>query len=104
MNIKLFKALSNETRLNILVWLRDPKRHFRPFISEQASCRDPEEIGVCVGIIQKKCQLTQSTVSQFLTMLQEANLIIATRIGQWTYYKRNEKTIARLANYIAKEL
>lgn len=28
--IKIFKALGNKTRLNILLWLKDPKNKFDP--------------------------------------------------------------------------
>ena len=27
--IDIFKALSNETRLNILEWLKEPEKHFK---------------------------------------------------------------------------
>jgi ArsR family transcriptional regulator len=36
--------------------------------------------------------------------LQRAGLVEARRIGQWTYYKRNEATIRALAGLIGKEL
>jgi transcriptional regulator, ArsR family len=36
--------------------------------------------------------------------LQKADLVIATRIGKWTYYRRNEETIAELAKLVETEL
>ncbi|MCL7163921.1 helix-turn-helix domain-containing protein, partial [Escherichia coli] len=48
--------------------------------------------------------LSQSTVSDYLATLQRAGLVEATRIGSWTYYKRNEATISALAEIIGKEL
>ena len=30
--VKIFKALGNETRLNILLWLKDPGKNFEPQI------------------------------------------------------------------------
>ncbi len=103
--IKLFKVLSNETRLQILRWLRDPVRHFSSMLIEQKTNRvDLVNIGVSVSLIQQKSGMSQSTISQFLSMLQDVELVKATRIGQWTYYKRNEGKLAEIASYFANEL
>jgi DNA-binding transcriptional ArsR family regulator len=95
--LEIFKALSNKSRLQFLQWLRDPELHF------------PEQdndfsFGVCVGMIQKKSGLTQSTVSENLTILLRAGLIESTRIGQWTYYKRNEASFKALTELIENDL
>ena len=89
-HVAVLKTLSNKTRLNILGWLKDPKRHF----GHQA-VGDVEEDGVCVSLIQKKCGLSQSTVSSYLALLTRAGLVRAKRMGQWTYYRRNEDAIRR---------
>lgn len=60
--------------------------------------------GVCVGQIQQKAGLTQSTISEYLSILQRAGLVESTRVGQWTYYKRNEAAFAALTKIIEKEL
>ncbi|WP_339081518.1 helix-turn-helix transcriptional regulator [Pseudomonas sp. TMP9] len=82
------KALDNPTRLAILNWLKDPRTHF----PEQEI--DPEDVGVCVSIIQKRVGLSQSTVSLYLSALQRAQLVTSQRIGPWTYYKRHEQNIS----------
>lgn len=88
--ITIFKALSNETRLNILRWLKEPRKHFA------AQTTDVEKYGVCVGSIEKKAGLSQSTVSQYLALLQQAGLIVMERSGQWTFCRLNEKAIKEL--------
>lgn len=94
MNITtLLKALSNEKRLQILQWLKEPAKHF---VSSHCCV---EKDGVCVGLIEEKIGLSQSTVSQYLLLLQQAGLITMERKGQWTYCKRNEKGIRE---FIAK--
>lgn len=103
-HVKIFKALANETRSQILEWLREPKRHFGPSVGVGKISIDPQKVGVCVGFIQRKSGLSQSTISQYLGILQDADLVTSKRIGQWTYYKRNEKTLAELAQYIARTL
>lgn len=85
--ISVLKAISNEKRLKILQWLKEPKKNFT------SSYCDVEKDGVCVGLIEEKVGLSQSTVSQYLMLLQQAGLISMERKGQWTYCKRNEKTI-----------
>ena len=95
----VFKALASNVRLNILAWLKEPDKHFPLSDSTGAPTN-----GICVGHIQKKAGLSPSTASTHLAILQRAGLIEATRIGQWTYYKRNETTIARLAQQISTSL
>lgn len=97
--VEIFKALSNKTRLQILNWLKEPERHFP---GHQATSES--NVGVCVGHIQRKTGLTQSTISEYLSILQRAGLVNATRMGQWTYYQRNETAIKALSQLIATEL
>jgi DNA-binding transcriptional ArsR family regulator len=96
--VEIFKALSNKTRLQILNWLKDPELNF------------PEQVaygytsGVCVGQIQQKAGLTQSTISEYLAVLQRAGLVKATRVGQWTYYKRNEEAFVALSQLVQSSI
>jgi DNA-binding transcriptional ArsR family regulator len=92
--VDVFKALSNKTRLQILEWLKDPKTNF----PDQESAG--YDHGVCVGQIQAKAKLTQSTVSEYLSILQRAGFVESTRQGQWTYYKRNDKAFENLSKLI----
>ncbi|MBV4484522.1 helix-turn-helix domain-containing protein [Pseudomonas sp. SWRI153] len=97
--IEIFKALSNPTRLKILEGLKDPVKNFPP--------QDEGDVfteGVCVSSIQEGIGLSQSTVSGYLATLQRVGLVEVRRIGQWTYYKRNEAAIRALAEVIGKEL
>jgi ArsR family transcriptional regulator len=96
--VDIFKALSNKTRLQILAWLKAPEINF----AEQTEAGFA--YGVCVGQIQKKAGLTQSTVSEYLAMLQRAGLVSSVRVGQWTYYRRDEAGIKTLMDRINKEL
>lgn len=86
----VLKALANDKRLQILLWLKEPKQHF---VSTQC---DVDKDGVCVGLIEKKSGLSQSTVSQYLCQLQQAELISMERRGQWTYCKLKPDSIRAL--------
>ena len=97
--IEINKVLSNETRMNILFWLKEPEKHFPPH-QELKHFKD----GVCVQYIGEKSGLSQSTISQYLSMMQKAGLIILTRHGKWTYYKRDEKLIKKYIAHLKSHL
>lgn len=90
--MRALRVLSNPVRLQLLMWLREPKRHF----DLDNATVDPIEIGVCVSHIQAKAGLAQSTVSAYLADLERVGLVRATRVGKWTHYRRDEQRIDRL--------
>lgn len=98
--LEVIKSLSNQTRLNILTWLKDP---FACFPTEELADYDPS-LGVCVSDIAKKAEMSIPTVSVYLKNMSTAGLLVATRKDQWTYYKRNEKAIQELAQLIRENL
>ncbi|UJF17344.1 ArsR family transcriptional regulator [Vibrio sp. SS-MA-C1-2] len=97
---EILKAINNPVRMDILRWLKDPKNNFN--VSEQLV--DAEIEDVCVSIIQEKSQLSQSTVSSYLTILQRVGLVNSKRIGSWTYYKRNDENIDRFTEALSQIL
>lgn len=101
--LDICRALSNEKRLQILEWLKAPEKYFPPqglHIPEN----DHFDKSVCVGSIQEKAGMSQSTVSHYLDMMQRAGLLESARYGKWTYYRRNEENIRQLAEFIRKDL
>lgn len=66
----IFKALSDETRLRILVMLT------------------VEEL--CVGDLEKILKLNQSNVSRHLSKLQGSGLVTSRRAAQHVYYRFNK--------------
>jgi DNA-binding transcriptional ArsR family regulator len=98
--VRALRALSNPIRLQLLLWLREPDRHF----SLDGAIADPVEVGVCVSHIQAKVGLAQSTVSAYLADLQRAGLVKATRVGKWTHYHRDEQRIAEHVAALAQTL
>ncbi|MFF4383701.1 ArsR/SmtB family transcription factor [Kitasatospora sp. NPDC092039] len=98
--VTALRAIANPTRLQLLTWLRDPEHHF-PL---DGAIADPHEVGVCVSHLQAKAGLAQSTVSAYLAELQRAGLVRATRIGRWTYYRRDESAVAALLGALGQAL
>ena len=84
----VLRALANERRLQILDWLREPRKHFR----EQAD-GDLVEDGVCGVLIAEKLGVSAPTLSEHMRVLTAAKLVRAKRIKQRTMYRRNEAAI-----------
>ena len=64
--VELLKALSNDTRLTIMVFLNQKE--------------------LCVCQIEKLMSLSQANVSRHLTVLKHAGLVTTRREGLWIYY------------------
>ena len=92
--VAAFKALGHPTRLAILGWLKDPES-FPP------QDRPAAEVGVCLKHIQARAEVSQSTASQFMAVLQRAGLVTCTRVGQFSHYRRNEDAIAALGKSVS---
>lgn len=85
----VLRALANERRLQILDWLRDPRRHFPPQVDG-----DLVEDGVCGALIAQKLGVSAPTLSEHMRILVAAGLVRAKRIKGWTMYRRDEERIA----------
>ncbi len=72
---RLFRALGDETRLEILGLL--------------AAAPEP----ICVCDIEANFRLTQPTISHHLRVLREARLVIAERRGLWVHYRLDRPTL-----------
>jgi len=92
-------ALASPKRLQVLDWLRDPVAHFPP-----QRDGDLVEDGVCVLFIANKLGVAQPTATTHMQALARAGLVSAKRIGQWTFYKRNEAGLRALKQKVAEEL
>lgn len=102
--LKGIKAISNKTRLNILLWLKNPKENFEALGWTPHNSDEESSKYVCVGYIHKKSGQSQSTISEHLSVLETAGMLRSLKIGQWTLYCRNEEAINELKVYINEEL
>jgi ArsR family transcriptional regulator len=78
---RLLKALADETRLGIVLQLR------------QAGELPQNELVAC-------CEVAQPTVSHHLRILRQAGVVEAERRGVWTYYRLNPGRLAHLRPYL----
>jgi DNA-binding transcriptional ArsR family regulator len=89
------RALANDRRLQILEWLKQPRKHFPPQLDG-----DLVKDGVCGLNIARKLRVSQPTASEHLKILTAAGLIRGKRIKQWTFYKRDERELKRMKKLI----
>ncbi|WP_135503852.1 ArsR/SmtB family transcription factor [Roseovarius aestuariivivens] len=87
------KALSSESRLDILRLLTDPGTEF----ADQQSA-DPATEGVCMSMIADRLGVTQPTISRHIDLLRRAGFLTVRKKQKWSYCKRDE---AALADYHA---
>jgi ArsR family transcriptional regulator len=93
------RALANERRLQILEWLREPRKHFREQLDG-----DLVEDGVCGLLIAEKLGVSAPTVSEHMRVLTAAKLVRVKRIKQWTMYRRNESAIVAVKRAIEEKV
>lgn len=74
---RLFKALSDETRLRLFKLLADQE----------------SEGALCVGALAMGLGVTQSAVSQHLAILRAAGLVIDERRGYFVHYRVNRSRL-----------
>ncbi len=71
--IKMLKAIGDPARLRLLKLLSEKE--------------------LCVSEIEEAMKIKQTTVSQQLRRLKEANLVIERKKGWWSYYSLNRFTV-----------
>ncbi len=87
---RVFAALSSPVRLQIMLWILDPRPNFPPQ-------RDGDLVrdGVCVGAITDKTGLSQPTVSSHMKKLAAAGLVSGQKFGNWMFYKPDRAMLGR---------
>ena len=96
---RALRALANERRLRILEWLKDPVAHFPPQVDG-----DLVADGVCAVFLADKLGVSQPTLSEHMKVLTDAGLVTATRIRQWTFYRRDEARIEAIKRAIVAQV
>jgi DNA-binding transcriptional ArsR family regulator len=91
----ILRALASTNRLQILEWLKDPKKHFPPQVDG-----DLVKDGVCGLLIARKLGVRQPTASDHLKILSQAGFLRGKRIKQWTFYKRDEAAIKNIKRFV----
>lgn len=94
---EILKALSHPVRRDILAWLKDPTANFPDQVHSH-------ELGVCANQIDRRVGLSQSTVSAHLATLQKAGLLRCRKVGQWSFFLRDEEAIRSFVRTMDQDL
>lgn len=78
--VKVFKALSDETRLKILI-----------IVSSKVMCQKG---------ISKHLQISDSAVSQHIKILKEANILTGYKEGYYVFYRVNEEVFNECISFM----
>lgn len=97
--LRCLGAVDNERRLQILHWLKEPARYFRPQVDG-----DLETDGVCGILIAEKLGVSQPTLSEHMRVLTASGLVTAKRMKQWTFYRRDERAISAFTRAVRETL
>lgn len=98
-HLPALKSLASPVRLAVLDYLKNPVGNFPTQVDG-----DPIVDGICADFLRDKLGISAATASRHLTLLVEADLLIATRKKGWTFYRRNEGAIAQLADELKAKL
>lgn len=100
--IEILKTLANDSRLQMLQWLKSPHEHFT---SAEFSAEAIDEYGgVCVQAMVIKTGLAQSVVSAYLNSLKQAGFVEMRRSGKWTYYRYQPEAITKFLQQLQQVL
>ena len=94
------KVLSSPVRRKVLTWLNDPHQAFQAY----TQLYDFSVYGVCASLIQDKAGLSQPATSLCLKALSEQGLVVATKVGKWTYYKRHDQQLSTVLTGLLADL
>jgi ArsR family transcriptional regulator len=96
--VAICNALGNKTRYQLIKSLK---------CKSIGTCCDKIEYyenGVSVGDVVKMTGLAQSTVSQHLTVLEQAGLVLREKREQWSCYFLNEEVIEEFFKVLNQDL
>lgn len=78
--VQIFKALSDETRLKILVIISRKK--------------------ICAKGIARHLDISEASVSQHLKVLKDAGIIVGIKMGYYVHYSLQEPALAGISEFI----
>ncbi len=83
---RMLHAVADPTRRRILQSLK-----------EKGGCSLGKNVGLCASDMEQRIQLSQPTISHHMAILQKAGLVEGKKLGQWMWYRRNEKALREFA-------
>ncbi|MBQ3566835.1 MAG: helix-turn-helix transcriptional regulator [Oscillospiraceae bacterium] len=79
--VQIFKALGDQTRLEIILMLSHTEK-------------------MCACKILEKFEITQPTLSHHMKILSECGLVNTQKVGKWSHYSLNRELISDFRQFI----
>jgi len=104
--IAIFTMTDPEQALNrVLQAIADPtRRRILQALKERGACSIGKDVGLCASDIESRVHLSQPTISHHMSILKNAGLVEATKLGQWMWYRRNEMALRAFARDLRQSL
>jgi len=98
-------AVANDQLTNVLRALADPtRRRILALLKQRGCCSIGKDVGLCACDIEAQIKLSQPTISHHMAVLKEAGLVESEKIGQWMWYRRNQRALGELARALAQDV
>jgi DNA-binding transcriptional ArsR family regulator len=90
---RVLQAIADPTRRLILQTLR-----------VRGACSIGKDVGLCASDIEQRIPLSQPTISHHMSILKKAGLVKAEKLGQWMWYRRNDRALRQFAKILRQSL
>ena len=83
----------------------DPtRRRILETLKLRGACALGKDAGLCGSDIEQHIPLSQPTISHHMAILKKAGLVEAQKLGQWMWYRRNDKALRQFVRMLRKSL
>jgi DNA-binding transcriptional ArsR family regulator len=90
---RMLHAIADPTRRRILQALK-----------ERGGCSIGKDVGLCASDIEVRVHLSQPTISHHMSILKQAGLVEAKKLGLWMWYRRNEGALREFTKALKENL
>jgi DNA-binding transcriptional ArsR family regulator len=90
---RMLHAIADPTRRRILQALK-----------ERGGCSIGKDVGLCASDIEVRMHLSQPTISHHMSILKQAGLVEAKKLGLWMWYRRNESALREFTKALKENL
>jgi DNA-binding transcriptional ArsR family regulator len=85
--------------------IADPtRRRILQALKERGGCAIGKDVGLCASDIEVRVHLSQPTISHHMSILKQAGLVEAKKLGLWMWYRRNEGALREFTKALKENL
>ena len=89
----------------VLHAIADPtRRRILSLLKQGGCCSIGKDVGMCACDIETAVELSQPTISHHMKVLTRAGLVEGQKIGQWMWYRRDEKALREALASLREDL